>query len=251
MVAITAAKFTQTSPLLPPTECSLQILRFIAAGDLQKAVSALSYIPCHDSTLYAALLHACAAQPLLSLGRALHRRLLLFSSAGSLDLFLSNHLINMYAKCGRTVIAHYLFDQMPRRNIVSWTALLTGYSHTGQHKHCLQLFSSMLGHCIPNEYGIVAALSSSTGAWQCLHGRQVHALACKISLDSNVFVGNSLITVYSSCDGFEEDSWLVFKTMPFRNIITWNSMIAGFQHIGKQLLSLELFCRDEALRCGI
>lgn len=55
--------------------------------------------------------------------------------------------------------------------------------------------------------------------------------------------------MYSSCDGLEDDGWLVFKAMSFRNQITWNSMIAGFLQNGRLHLSLELFVRMR--RCGV
>ncbi|KAL0921473.1 hypothetical protein M5K25_008549 [Dendrobium thyrsiflorum] len=249
VVAITAAKFSCTSvPLLPPRENTLRIFHLLAAGDLPKAAATLFSLSSPDSAAYAAVLHACSSRRLLPLGRSLHRHLLL-SPSPSIDLFLSNHLINMYSKCGRTNLARRQFDEMPRRNLVSWTALLTGYSQAGQHQQCIQLFSSMLVHYSPNDYGIVAVLSSSAGARDGHHGKQVHALVSKISLDANVFVGNSLIAMYSSCDGLEDDGFLVFKTMSFRNHITWNSMIAGFLQGGRSNLSLELFVRMR--RCSV
>ncbi|PKA55572.1 Pentatricopeptide repeat-containing protein [Apostasia shenzhenica] len=244
MAAAAAANFSRPcAPLIPPTENSLQILRFLAAGDLLKAVAALLSLPSADPAAYAAVLHACAGRRLLPLGRSLHRHLFNFSFSDLINLFLSNHLINMYCKCGRTGLARHLFDKMPQRNLVSWTALLTGYSQTNQHQLCFQLFSSMLAHHIPNEFGIVAVLSSSAGARHGLCGQQVHALVSKILFNTNVFVGNSLITMYSSCNGLEGDAWLVFETMPCRNLVTWNSMIAGFLRVGKWRMSLDLFVK--------
>ncbi|KAK8938211.1 Pentatricopeptide repeat-containing protein [Platanthera guangdongensis] len=245
MAAVTAVQFSHTCPPLPPsTKSSRRVLRLVAAGNLPEAAAAFFSLRSPDTAAYAALLHACASHRLLSLGRSLHRHFLLSSSsAHPFTLLLSNHLINMYSKCGRTDLARPVFDEMPHRNLVSWTALLTGYSQSGQHRQCFHLFSSMLAHHIPNDYGIVAVLSSSAAARHPHHGKQAHALASKISLDANVFVGNSLIAMYSSCDGLGDDGRLVFETMPFRNVITWNSMIAGFSHAGKSHLSLDLFAR--------
>ncbi|XP_024163784.1 pentatricopeptide repeat-containing protein At1g71420 [Rosa chinensis] len=58
----------------------------------------------------------------------------------------------------------------------------------------------MLAHYLPNEFAFASVLSScvdSDGG----HGRQVHGLALKMSLDACVYVANALITMYSKlCD---------------------------------------------------
>ncbi|ONK82123.1 uncharacterized protein A4U43_C01F36350 [Asparagus officinalis] len=130
---------------------------------------------------------------------------------------------------------------MPQTNLVSWTALIAGYSHHGFHPQCFHLFSSMLPHHLPNDFALSTVLGSCAKSAQSLLGRQVHALASKTSFDANVFVGNALITMYSSCDGHGDDGWSVFCALPFRNLITWNSMLAGFFLMGKPERSLQLF----------
>lgn len=54
-------------------------------------------------------------------------------------------------------------------------------------------------------------------------------------------MGNALIAMYCSCNGYENDGWLLFDGMPARNLISWNSMIAGFLTMGRPDRSLQLF----------
>ncbi|KAH7651063.1 TPR-like protein [Dioscorea alata] len=198
---------------------------------------------------YASSLLICARRRLFLLGRSLHRRVL--SIPIPLPLILSNHLINFYSKCGRPDLARKVFDVMPHRNLVSWTALLTGYAHRGLHDSCFRLFSTMLADYLPNEFGFSAVLGSCAAARCTTHGRQVHALALKTSLHASVFVSNALITMYSSCCSVDEedDAWVVFRTMPFRDVITWNAMITGFLSGGHPQRSLKLFA--EMRQCGV
>lgn len=166
------------------------------------------------------------------------------NAANSTELFVTNHIINMYCKCGYLDCAHRLFDEMPTRNHVSWTALISGYAQRGKGGDCFRLFSSMLGHCRPNEFAFASVLSSCGGGY----GRQVHALALKMSWDSSVFVANALITMYSKGGGYGDElghcvneAWIMFKGMEFRNLISWNSMIAVFQFHGLGAQALDLF----------
>ncbi|KAG1368024.1 pentatricopeptide repeat-containing protein [Cocos nucifera] len=236
------------APNRSPDDGTLHILRLCSLGRLSEALTALRSPALHPSSAYAAVLHACARHRCLAAGRSLHR--LLVSRHPSPCLFLSNHLLNFYAKCGRLDMARRLFDGMPRRNLVSWTALLSGYAQHGLHDRCFRLLAAMLSHHLPNEFALAAALSSCAGAHHYGCGRQVHALACKISLDANVFVGNALITMYSSCAGHGDDGWSVFQCMPFRNLITWNSMIAGFNLNGQPCRSLHLFSQMHRIGIG-
>ncbi|KAK9271107.1 hypothetical protein L1049_026696 [Liquidambar formosana] len=102
----------------------------------------------------------------------------------------------------------------------------------------------MLVHFRPTEFAFASVLSSCGND----RGRQIHALALKICYDTYVYVANALITMYcSSCSyggvkgGGEDEAWRVFKTMEIRNMISWNSMIAGFQLRGLGVRALNLF----------
>ncbi len=44
------------------------------------------------------------------------------------------------------------------------------------------------------------------------------------SLDSDVFVGSSLVDMCAKCGSMDE-AWRVFDKMPSRNVVSWNAMI--------------------------
>ncbi|KAJ8628552.1 hypothetical protein MRB53_021875 [Persea americana] len=60
------------------------------------------------------------------------------------NLIQTNTLIHLYVKEGRLSSARRLFDGMPDRNVVSWSALMAGYVHSGLSTEALSLFSSMI-----------------------------------------------------------------------------------------------------------
>ncbi|XP_019420445.1 PREDICTED: pentatricopeptide repeat-containing protein At1g71420 [Lupinus angustifolius] len=219
-------------------------------GNIEEALSLVYTHVTHSSLFlqaYATLFHACAQKKCIQQGMALHHYILQTHPTIQNDIFLANHIINMYCKCGQLGYARFLFDQMPRRNIVSWTALISGYAQCGLINECFSLFSGLFARLRPNEFAF-ASLLSACEERDIKCGMQVHAVALKISLDASVYVANALITMYSKCSGagggydhILGDAWTVFKLMEFRNLISWNSMIAGFQFRGLADRAIHLF----------
>ncbi|XP_034676275.1 pentatricopeptide repeat-containing protein At1g71420-like [Vitis riparia] len=193
----------------------------------------------HSHHTYAALFQACARRSSLSLGQALHCHMLLHNPNSDFNLFLTNHVVNMYAKCGSLDYAHQMFDEMPETNIVSWTALVSGYAQHGRSDECFRVFRGMLIWHRPTEFAFASVISACGGDDN--FGRQVHALALKTSFDSCVYVGNALIMMYCKSCGGADEAWNVYEAMGFRNLVSWNSMIAGFQVCGCGNRALELF----------
>lgn len=67
---------------------------------------------------------SCSALCDLVSGRLSHQQALVFGF--DTDLFVSSALIDMYSKCGQLKDARALFDEIPLRNVVSWTSMITG-----------------------------------------------------------------------------------------------------------------------------
>uniref|UniRef100_A0A2P2PNB3 Pentatricopeptide repeat-containing protein At1g71420 n=1 Tax=Rhizophora mucronata TaxID=61149 RepID=A0A2P2PNB3_RHIMU len=237
-----------------------QVRQLSVRGRLDDALSlfydAASSLLFSDSRkIYARLFHACACHRYLQQGRYLHQYMLSHHPNSSEDLTLTNHLINMYAKCGDLGYARQLLDEMSSRNCVSWTALISGYAQRGQGYECFCLFCNMLDVCRPNEF----ALASVLACCDYEHGTQLHALALKIALDSNAFVGNALITMYSGKNTSDvngtytsslDEAWSVFETMESRNLVSWNSMIAGFQFHKLGAQAFDLFSQMHSIGDG-
>ncbi|KAF4367443.1 hypothetical protein F8388_025861 [Cannabis sativa] len=101
----------------------------------------LAHKPIDHQTLLP-VLKSCAALSALRLGRQVHGAVLV--NGFGLDLPNSNALITMYAKCGDLVGARRVFDQMPLRNEISWSALMAGYGMHGSFSEVFGLFDMML-----------------------------------------------------------------------------------------------------------
>lgn len=74
---------------------------------------------------YAHLISACSSLRSTEYGRKIHKHIL--KSSFQPDMILANHILNMYGKCGLIQDARKVFDDMPERNVVSWTSVIAGY----------------------------------------------------------------------------------------------------------------------------
>ncbi|KAK7390433.1 hypothetical protein VNO78_25738 [Psophocarpus tetragonolobus] len=179
-----------------------------------------------ETKAVAQLIQTFAQNKELKKGKQLHARLI---RGGVLPCtFLSNHLLNLYSKCGEVDSTIKLFDRMSQRNTVSWTALIIGFAHNFRFEEALSSFCQM---SVEGEIATQFALSSvlqacaSLGAIQ--FGTQVHCLAVKCGFGCELFVGSNLTDMYSKC-GELPDAWKVFEEMPYKDAVLWTSMIDGF-----------------------
>ena len=108
---------------------------------------------------------------------ALNGKRLLLNSHFKHDLVLQNNILNMYAKCEK-LDAGQVFDQMPTKNVVIWTALITGYSQHDRLEDALHLFPHMLRLGLqPNHFTLSALLKFSFGDSH--GGRLLHAFGMR------------------------------------------------------------------------
>lgn len=91
---------------------------------------------------------ACARVGALRLGREIHAYALR-NRYGEAMIFISNCLIDMYAKSGDVDAARAVFDNMIQKNAVSWTSMMTGYGMHGRGEEAVQVFEKMRGVGLP------------------------------------------------------------------------------------------------------
>ncbi|GMG98413.1 hypothetical protein Nepgr_000253 [Nepenthes gracilis] len=116
-----------------------------------------------DCNTLPAVLRSIAGISALRLGRRVHVSVLVNGLAN--DAAHSNALITMYAKCGDFGLAHKVFDKMPERNLISWSAMMGGYAMHGKFTEVFELFSRMMDlGVLPDEATFTTILTT------CSHG---------------------------------------------------------------------------------
>ncbi|OAY82197.1 putative pentatricopeptide repeat-containing protein, partial [Ananas comosus] len=245
------------SPLLPPPIPLEKLLEHrrersrFAAPNTPDSPARESYI-CRDSA-YDDIVHRYMRLGNHNAGESLQLELIKKGYGG--DLFLSNNLINLYAKGGNLECAHQVFARMPERNTVSWTCLITGYAQYGFTNEACRLFKSMISCGYePTQFTFGSALRAcqDSGVGNLGLGSQIHGLIMKSYYAFDTVVCNALISMYGSCClGSADRAQLVFETMPFKNSITWNSIISVHSKRGDSFTTFELFSEMQRGNLGV
>lgn len=157
------------------------------------------------------------------------------------NLALITSLIDMYGKCGQVDTARRLFDQMDRRDVVAWSALISGYSQVNRCREALDLFKKMQeANVEPNEVTMVSVLYSCAALGALETGKWVRFYIKKKKMKLTVILGTALIDFYAKC-GSIEGSIEVFDKMPSRNVFSWTALIQGLASNGQGKKALEYF----------
>ncbi|XP_015573436.2 pentatricopeptide repeat-containing protein At1g50270 [Ricinus communis] len=157
------------------------------------------------------------------------------------DVYIGSSLLDMYCKCGYCDDACKLFNEMPVKNIVCWSALIAGYVQCNRFKDALLLFQDMLLTDVrPNQCTLSSVLTASAQLGALDRGRWVHDYIDRNSLEMNSILGTALIDMYAKC-GCISEAYVVFNKLHIKNVYTWTAMINGLAMHGDALSSLNLF----------
>lgn len=94
-----------------------------------------------NSITLMAILPGCASLSALAKGKEIHAYAIKNNLAS--DVAVGSALIDMYAKCGCLNLSRKVFDEMPKKNVITWNVLIMAYGMHGQGTEALNLFRTM------------------------------------------------------------------------------------------------------------
>ncbi|KAK4342083.1 hypothetical protein RND71_037899 [Anisodus tanguticus] len=183
------------------------------------------------------ILRACGLLRALPAGKEVHAQIIKNSLQD--NIYLGSTLVWLYCKCSENSAAHKVLQDMPIRDVVSWTAMISGCAHLGHEYEALEYLKDMLGEgVVPNPFTYSSALKACAKLEDIKRGKLIHSSISKTPSLSNVFVGSALINMYAKC-GYLPEAIQIFDNMPERNLVSWNVMIVAYAKNG---------CCGEALK---
>ncbi|KAI5081461.1 hypothetical protein GOP47_0004644 [Adiantum capillus-veneris] len=223
------------------------IIGYVKCGRHHQALNIYRSLPKDDLTLplsshaFVSLLKACTKLKDWERGSEVHAHIACTGRLKS-DLHVGSALLDMYAKCGAIDKAQQVFDELPDRNVVTWTALLAGYAESGQSDGALKCFKLMQSEGLsPNAVTYVCVLKACGSKRDTTKGQDVHEeIERQGLLESNLFVGSALVNMYSKC-GLLTKAQEVFDKLPARDVVSWTALISGYTENGYGEEALECF----------
>ncbi|KAI5679874.1 hypothetical protein M9H77_01101 [Catharanthus roseus] len=225
-----------------------------------------------DNYVITSVLRACGFQLNLRKGREIHGQALKLGLCSNRSVKLK--LIELYGKCGELGDAQRLFDEMPKKDVVAltvmiscffdhgmvdkaivmfnflktkdavcWTAMIDGLVRNGEANKALKLFRQMQREGVrPNQVTIVCILSACAQLGTLELGKWIHSYVNKYDIEINHLVGSALINMYSRCGNIDEAE-KIFCSLQQRDVTTYNSLIVGFSLNGKSVEAVQIFQR--------
>ncbi|GAA0186565.1 hypothetical protein LIER_33853 [Lithospermum erythrorhizon] len=172
-------------------------------------------------------------------GRCLH------ALAVKVGLLMDDHLvpalISMYSGFGELLIAVGIFGCVLDKNVTLFNAMLSAYAVHQKVFDAFNLFQHMLLDGVrPNMVTFVSIIPSIVSCGIIYNGESLHGTVIKFGYESQASVLTALLSMYSKL-GDVESAEYIFRHMPNRNQLSWNSMISVYANNGLWHESLATF----------
>lgn len=156
---------------------------------------------------------------------------------------MNNSLLDMYSKCGYLYEVRVLSDTNEEKNVVSWNAMIGGYSKEGDFRGTFELLRKMQmdEKVRVNEVTLLNALPVCVENIQFLKLKEIHGYALRHGfIQSDELVANAFVAGYAKCGSLDYAEG-VFCGMESKMVSSWNAMIGGNAHNGFPRKALDLY----------
>ncbi|KAK1355996.1 Pentatricopeptide repeat-containing protein [Heracleum sosnowskyi] len=191
-----------------------------------------------DSSTFTIALKACTSLLDFEMGENVRTRAV--ECGYENDVFVGSSVLNLHAKCGKMDDAMVVFEKMRRRDVVCWTAMITGFAQCGRMREAICMFRRMRNEGLEGDKVVMLGLiQACANIGDTRMGLSVHGYMIRRYFFMDVVVETSLVDMYAK-NGRSELASCMFRRMGSRNIVTWSAMISGYAQNGFAVNALEL-----------
>ncbi|XP_042498637.1 pentatricopeptide repeat-containing protein At3g29230 [Macadamia integrifolia] len=150
------------------------------------------------------------------------------------DPFVAPKLVTAFSRCRQMVLAMNVFNQIQEPNIILYNTLIRAFTQNSQPSVAFSIFFHMQKNGVsPDNFTYPFLLKACSGQFALRQVQMVHSHIEKLGFSADIFVPNSLIDTYSKCGACGvAAARILFAAMEDRDVVSWNSMIAGLVRSG-------------------
>ncbi|KAL6141719.1 hypothetical protein ACLB2K_060007 [Fragaria x ananassa] len=209
---------------------SMMVGGFLKGGDFSNVFATFTeFIRCGmppDNYTLPFVIRACRDSRDLKMGRLFHGVVLKLGLLS--DGFICASLVDMYAKCRVIDDARQLFDNMRKRDLVTWTVMIGGYAECRNASESLVLVDRMIDEGVVPDRVTMVTVVNACAKFGAMHKARLvsdYIFTNKFYLD--VILGTAMIDKYAKF-GCVDSARVIFDWMQVKNVRTWSAMISAY-----------------------
>uniref|UniRef100_A0ACD5TPH7 Uncharacterized protein n=1 Tax=Avena sativa TaxID=4498 RepID=A0ACD5TPH7_AVESA len=219
------------------------IAMYAALGDVGAAGAAFASLPEPDVVAWTGLVGAYANAGELDEAFELFESMQ--ASGVQPDVISWNTLVSGFARNGEIGAALDLFDEMRLRGVKprvsSWNCIISGCVQNARYDEALGIFLEMCEAEMPDAVTVASILPACTGLMALGLGKQLHSYVVRCGIKLSVYIGSSLIGMYSECREFAYARSVFSALDGERNVTVWNELIQSYINDGRMDKAGEAF----------
>ncbi|WOK95309.1 Pentatricopeptide repeat-containing protein [Canna indica] len=195
--------------------------------------------PLSDPVALSSSARAAASADDLRVVSALHAVAVLYGFHA--HVVVATAILDAYSKCGDLYSSRKMFDAMPHKNVISWNAMIAGYTNAGMSVPALELFRHL--RCAElqlgaDEYTVASSLTACAGIGNLWTGSQIHGYVMRAGFGMDHAVISALANMYFRC-GDVDSAETAMKGRESLCLSTTIMMINGYVANGRYSDALE------------
>ncbi|MCD7460368.1 hypothetical protein HAX54_043399 [Datura stramonium] len=196
---------------------------------LKQMKRSMNVVP--DKYTFPSLVKTCSSALALREGQIIHGLIVRYGTDS--DVFVGSSLIDLYGKCKQIEYARRIFDEIPLKNEVIWTAMIVAYIYVSDLSEARKLFDEMPQRNVASWNAMIRAFVK--------FGDLFSAKQLFDSMpDKDVVSFTTMIDGYAKAGDMASARFLFDQSFD-RDIISWSALISGYAQNGQPNEAVKIF----------
>ncbi|XP_027078923.1 pentatricopeptide repeat-containing protein At3g50420 [Coffea arabica] len=192
-----------------------------------------------NGSTFTSLLQASSTLKNVMLGSFLHAQCIKFGFMDNVRVQTS--LLGLYSSCGVLELTQKVFHFMVDKDAMAWNTVIFGYLENGKMVEGLEIFSTMIRDgARPDQFTHSMVLNACGRLGDYDTGKRAHAHSLILGTCLDLPLHNALLDMYCSC-GDTETAIRVFRRISNPDLVSWNTIIAGYSENGDGAKAMDMF----------